>query len=84
MENQSLRKHLILGLLVAGSLIGILSGCERKEYQQVRSKLDRQQLYIGEELQWASCFGWRYFSQDESADGDKIGYFVQEGKIVEV
>ncbi|MDE7250547.1 MAG: hypothetical protein K2N82_11845, partial [Lachnospiraceae bacterium] len=70
--------------LIAFSLIGVLSGCEKKEYQQAQNEYDRQQLYIRGELQWASCFGWRYSSQDESADGDKIGYFIQENKTVEV
>ena len=84
MENRSLRKYLILGLLITFSLIGVLSGCGRKEYQRAKNEYDRQQLFIRGELQWESCFGWQYSSLDESADGDKIGYFVQEGKIVEV
>lgn len=74
----SLKKYWVLGLLAAGGLMGMLSGCGRKEYQQVSGGFDAQRLSIGEELQWRAGFDWLYFSYDDSADGEKTGYFKQK------
>ena len=52
MEDLALKKYLLLGSLMAGSLMCMLSGCGRKKYQQARDRLGGQQLSIGEELQW--------------------------------
>ena len=77
MKNPVIKKYLILGLLIAGGLMGALSGCGRKEYQRVSDKRDGQQLTIREELQWKSGFCWPYFPLNESEGRRKIGYFTQ-------
>lgn len=49
MKNQLLKKYMILGLVIMGSLMGILSGCGKKVYQQVKDGAGAQHLFVGEE-----------------------------------
>ena len=61
-----------------------------EESQQENDEPDGQSFSIGEEMQWESDFGWQYFPQKESAEGDIVGCFktktsdLQDGDTIEV
>ena len=83
MQKVSLRKHLLLGLLMACIMMAVLSSCGRKEHLHAKSEFSRQSLSIDGELQWMPCYNLLYFPLNKSADGDKIGVFKQKNEIRE-
>ena len=90
MINLSLKRYLVLSLVITFGAAGVLAGCGKREYpqesgepveekfQQENDEPDGQSFSIGEELQWESDFGWQYFPQEESADDEIAGYFKPE------
>ena len=90
MKNLSLKRYLMFVLLIILGAAGALAGCGKKESQQEIDVPYRQSFSIGEELQWKSDFGWQYVPQEESVDGEIVGYFKPEtsdlldGDVIEV